>query len=267
MTYEEIIYEKEDHLAIITLNRPEKYNAFTSQMLSEWEHALITANEDDDVWVIMLTGAGKAFCSGGDVSHLSSTAGEKETPLFAKRDHFRTSVHKIPRAVDQLVKPYIAAVNGHAVGAGMDMANMADIRICSEKAKMTMGYINMGIVPGDGGAFYLPRIVGTAKAYEMIWLGEPVTAQQAKETGLVTHVFPAEDFHDHAVEYCRKFTKKPAIAMQLSKRAVKKGLETNNLDVTLEYLEWYMLLCRSTEDAKEGPRAFMEKRAPRFKGR
>jgi len=268
MKYEEIIYEVDDHLAIITLNRPENFNSFTPEMLTEWEDALLAANKDDDVWVVMLTGAGRTFSSGGDVSRLEKSAiGGKEAPLFTQRDHFRESVHRIPRAVEKLVKPYIAAVNGHAVGAGMDMANMADIRICSEKAKWIMGYINMGVLPGDGGAFYLPRIIGTANTYEMIWLGEPVDAAKAKEIGLVSHVFPAENFREHAITYCKKFTKKPALAVQLAKRAVKRGLETNNLDVALEYMEWYMLLCRSTEDAKEGPRAFLEKRKPRFKGR
>ena len=269
MKYEEIIYEVDDHLAIITLNRPEKFNAFTGEMLSEWNHALNRANEDDDVWVIMITGAGRAFCAGADVTRLASGRGgsEEPAPLFTQRDHMRKSVHPIPRTVETLVKPYIAAINGHAVGAGMDMANMADIRICSDKAKLIMGYIKMGLVPGDGGAFYLPRIVGTAKAYEMIWLGEPVESKEAKEIGLVNHIFPAENFHEHATEYCRKFTQKPAIAMQLAKRAVKRGLETNNLDVALEYVEWYMLLCGSTEDAKEGPRAFLEKRDPQFKGK
>ncbi len=266
MKYEEIIYEVYENLAIITLNRPEKYNAFTRKMLAEWTHAILKANEDDDVWVVMVIGAGNGFCAGADVKALKSMSGEEE-PLFTRRNHMREAVHTVPRAVDQLLKPYIAAVHGPAMGAGMDMANMADIRICSEKARFGMSYVNMGIVPGDGGAFYLPRIVGLAKAYELIWLGENINAQQAKEIGLVSHVFPAEKFRYHAIEYCKKFTKKPAITMHLAKRAVKKGLETNSLEVTLEYLEWFMLLCRSTEDAKEGPKAWLEKRAPEFKGR
>lgn len=266
MKYEEITYEADEHLAIITLNRPEKYNAFTRKMLAEWSHAILKAKDDDDIWVVMVIGAGNSFCAGADVKALKDLS-QKEAPLFTRRNHLREGVHTVPRAVDQLLKPYIAAVHGPAVGAGMDMANMADIRICSEKAKFQMSYINMGIVPGDGGAFYLPRIVGLAKAYELIWLGESIDAQQAKEIGLVSHIFPAENFREHAVKYCKKFTKKPAIAIHLAKRAVKKGLETNSLDVTLEYLEWFMLLCRSTEDAKEGPRAWFEKRAPVFKGR
>ena len=266
MVYNEIMYEIDDHLAIITLNRPEKSNALTERMIAEWNHALSTSNANDDVWVIMLIGTGKTFCAGADLSLLEAV-GKEEKPLFAKRDHMRKVVHTIARSVDQLVKPYIAAVNGPAIGAGMDMANMADIRICSEKAKFAMYYVNMGTVPGDGGAFYLPRIVGLAKAYELIWLGETIDALQAKETGLVSHVFPAEDFRDHSIKYCKKFTKKPAIALQLGKRAVKRGLETNSLNVTLEYLEWYMLLCGSTEDAKEGPKAWREKRKPQFLGR
>jgi len=264
--YSEIIFETENHLAIITLNQPSKYNAFDLAMLEEWEDALLRAKADDDVWVIMLTGMGKSFCSGVDMSLLVNGLKEDQS-LADMRDFMRQTVHRIARTVNQLDKPYIAAVNGPAVGAGMDMANMADIRICSDKAKFVMGYVNMGIVPGNGGAYYLPRIVGLSRAYEMIWSGETVAAQTAKEIGLVNHILPFENFRASAIDYCNTFINKPPIALQLSKRAIKRGLETNSLDVTLEYSEWYLLITSQTEDAKEGPRAWLEKREPRFKGR
>ena len=266
MNYEEIIYEVDNRVATITLNRPESLNAFTDQMLTEWTDALLRAQADDEVWVIMVTGAGRGFCSGGNVKGFVYGDGDSRPPLFTQRNHMRHGVHRVPRAVSQLDKPYIAAVNGPAAGAGMDMASMADIRIASDKARFVMSYINMGLVTGDGGAYFLPRIVGLGKAYELIWGGEPFGAEEALQMGYVNHVVPHEEFAGYARSYAEKFARKPPIATQLIKRAVRKGLHSD-LDSTLDYLEWAMLICRSTEDSQEGPRAWREKRAPEFTGR
>ena len=266
MSYEEIIYEVEDRVATITLNRPENLNAFTEVMLREWVDALQRAQQDDEVWAVMVTGAGRGYCSGGNVKGFAAAADQEAPPLHTRRNHMRHGVHRVPRAVAQLDKPYIAAVNGAAAGAGMDMASMADIRIASDKAKFVMSYVNMGLVSGDGGAYYLPRIVGIAKAYELMWGGEPFDAQEALRIGYVNHVVPHEEFASFVKAYVGKFANKPPVAVQLIKRAVRKGLSTD-LDTTLDYLEWAMLICRSTEDSKEGPRAWREKRPPVFTGR
>ena len=148
----------------------------------------------------------------------------------------------------------------------MDMASMADIRIASDKAKFVMSYVNMGLVTGDGGAYYLPRIVGMAKAYELMWGGEPFGADEALQMGYVNHVVPQDDFAQFTQDFAKKFASKPPVATQLIKRAVRKGLESD-LDSTLDYLEWAMLIARSTEDSKEGPRAWREKRPPVFTGK
>ena len=266
MTYEEIIYTVENRVATITLNRPESLNAFSDLMLTEWTDALLRAQADAEVWVIMVTGAGRGFCSGGNVKGFVYSPNEAPPPLHEQRNHMRHGVHRVPRAVSQLDKPYIAAVNGPAAGAGMDMASMADIRIASDKAKFVMSYINMGLVTGDGGAYFLPRIVGLAKAYELIWGGEPFDAHEALQMGYVNHIVPHEEFAQFARTYAEKFARKPPIATQLIKRAVRKGLQSD-LDSTLDYLEWAMLICRSTEDSQEGPRAWREKRPPVFTGR
>jgi 2-(1,2-epoxy-1,2-dihydrophenyl)acetyl-CoA isomerase len=266
MRYQEILYEVEDHVATITLNRPETLNAFTNVMLEEWTDALQRSQRDDEVWVVVVTGAGRGFSSGGNVKGFASNADQEAPPLHAQRDRMRYGVHQVPRMVAQLDKPYIAAVNGPAAGAGMDMASMADIRIASDRAKFVMSYVNMGLVTGDGGAFFLPRIVGLAKAYELMWGGEPFDAQEALNIGYVSHVVPQEEFPQFAKEFAGKFAKKPPVAVQLIKKAVRKGL-TTDLDSTLDYLEWAMLICRSTEDAKEGPRAWRDKRPAVFTGR
>jgi len=266
MDYKEILYEVDHRVATITLNRPETLNAFTDVMLDEWTDALERAQQDDNVWVVVVTGAGRGFCSGGNVKGFAYAADREAPPLHAQRHHMRDGVHRVPRAVTRLEKPYIAAVNGPAAGAGMDMASMADIRIASERAKFVMSYVNMGLVTGDGGAYFLPRIVGVSRAYELMWGGEPFDAQEALRLGYVNHVVPHEQFAQFVQEYAGKFASKPPVAVQLIKNAVRKGL-TTDLDTTLDYLEWAMLICRSTEDAKEGPRAWREKRPPVFTGR
>ena len=169
MDFEQILYEKSDGIATITLNRPERMNAFTDVMLREWAHALEDARTDREVRVVILTGAGRGFCAGADLKGqmLGEGAGAPAPsgpPSAAdRRNWLRDGVHAVPRAVQLLDKPYIAAVNGSAVGAGMDMASMADIRIVSESAKFAMSYVKVGLVPGDGGCFLLPRIVSRTR--------------------------------------------------------------------------------------------------------
>jgi 2-(1,2-epoxy-1,2-dihydrophenyl)acetyl-CoA isomerase len=265
MSYREILYTVENHVATITLNRPETLNAFTEVMIAEWTEALGQAQRDEQVWVVVVTGAGRGFCSGGNVKGFAQRAEQTFPPVYTQRDHMRYGVHQVPRAVAQLDKPYIAAVNGPAAGAGMDMASMADIRIASDKARFVMSYVNMGLVTGDGGAYFLPRIVGLSKAYELMWSGETIDAQEALRIGYVNHVVPHEQFPQFIKEYAGRFASKPPVAVQLIKRAVRKGL-TTDLDNTLDYLEWAMLICRSTDDSREGPRAWREQRPPVFTG-
>ena len=169
MDFEQIIYDKAGGIATITLNRPERMNAFTAVMIDEWYRALWDAHTDQDVRVVIVTGAGdRGFCAGADVMGgglLRGLQNEKRSPI-ENRNFLRDGVQRIPRLVALMDKPYIAAVNGAAVGAGMDMASMCDMRFASENARFGMTYVRMGIIPGDGGAFYLPRIVGTARALD-----------------------------------------------------------------------------------------------------
>ncbi len=265
--YEHILYDVADGIATITLNRPERLNAFDNLMLSEWRDAIERSDADREVRVIILTGAGRGFCSGMDVAH--ETAGEgvlqSEESVAERRHSLRNSVHHIPRALVQLEKPYIAAVNGAAVGAGMDMASMADIRFASERARFGMGYVRMGLIPGDGGAWTLPRIVGRAKALELIWSGELVDAQEALRIGYVSEVCPPEELLDRTREFAQKIARGPATAIQLAKKLVYRSANLT-FDEHLDFAQMAMTLAQSTEDAKEGPLAFTEKREPNFKG-
>ena len=199
MDFEQIIYDKSDGIATITLNRPERMNAFTAKMIDEWYRALWDAHTDADVRVVIVTGAGdRGFCAGADVGRGGPLGGlqDKTRAPVENRNFLRDGVQRIPRLVGLMEKPYIAAVNGAAVGAGMDMASMCDIRFASENARFGMTYVRMGIIPGDGGAYYLPRIVGTARALDLIWTGRVIDAKEALAMGYVSAVVPAAELAD-----------------------------------------------------------------------
>ncbi|HXG41502.1 MAG TPA: enoyl-CoA hydratase-related protein [Dehalococcoidia bacterium] len=268
MQFEQVIYEKrDDGVAVITLNRPERLNAFTRQMIDEWYAALQDAHLDANVRVVVVTGAGRAFCAGADVG--SGAAGalmDRSRDLVENRNFLRDSIQRIPRLLAQMDKPYIAAVNGVAVGAGMDMASLADIRFASSTARFGMTYVRMGIIPGDGGCWLLPRIVGMAKALELIWTGEIIDAEEALRIGYVSKVLPPEELMPYTLEFAQKLARGPAVAIQLSKRLAYRGQFTD-LDEALEAAQAAMIIAQMTEDAREGPRAFLEKREPQFKGR
>ena len=268
MDFEQILYDKSDGIATITLNRPERMNAFTGQMLAEWALALTDARDDDDVRAVVVTGAGRGFCTGMDVRETQAGQGlwDPQASLAQRRHFLRDTVHRVPRTLATLDKPYIGAINGPAVGAGMDMASMCDIRIAADTARFSMAYVRMGLIPGDGGCYFLPRIVGLAKALELIWTGEIIDAQEALRIGYVSEVVPADQLMDHSRQFAMRLAKGPAAAIQLGKRLVYRSLETN-MSHALELAESAMLVCQTTEDAREGPRAWAEKREPQFKGR
>lgn len=270
MELEEILYEVgEDGVAVITLNRPEKMNSFTNRMINEWAWAIGQAREDDAVRAVIVTGAGgRAFCAGMDVQQEAAGAGvlRSESGPAASRNSLRYGVHQVPRALMLLDKPYIAAVNGAAVGAGMDMASMADIRFAADTARFGMSYVKVGLIPGDAGAYFLPRLVGIARALELIWTGDLFNAQQALEWGYVSRVVPADKLMEETRAFAARLAEGPSVAVQLAKRLLYRSLDTD-LDHALDLAQSAMVIAQSTEDAREGPRAFVEKRQPKFQGR
>ena len=273
MAYGSILYEVSDQVATITLNRPERMNSFGDTLIADWGDAIRSAQDDDDVRVVIVTGAGRAFCAGADLK----AAAERTSSQYGnvldsrpgpgqRRNSLRYSVHRVPQALEYLDKPYIAAVNGAAVGAGMDMCSMTDIRIASDQARFGMSYVNVGLIPGDGGAWLLPRLVGLQKALELIWSGEIFDAQAALDMGYVSRVVPHDDLMTETHAYAAKLAAGPPIAMQMAKRLVYRGM-TQGFMEGLESAQAAMTIVQSTEDSAEGPRAFAEKRAPRFQGR
>jgi len=260
MAYQDIIYTVEDYIATITLNRPESLNAFTDTMINEWVDAIEMAKTDPNVRVLVVTGAGRGFCSGMDVR--GAAARGEAPPLYARRNYMRLGVHRVPRVLENLDKPYIASINGPAAGAGMDMASMADIRIMSDKARVGMTYVRMGLLPGDAGCYFLPRIVGIAKALELIWSGKMIDAEEALRIGYVSKVVPHDELPAATKELCLQFTQAP-VATQFAKRLVWRGIDMYR-NINLEMAEMAMVINSTTPDTREGPRAWVEKREPKW---
>jgi len=260
MKYKDIIYTVEDYIGTITLNRPDTLNAFTDTMINEWVDAIEAAKVDPKVRVLVVTGAGRGFCSGMNVR--GAAAGGGEIPAYARRNYMRLGVHKVPRALETLDKPYIASINGAAAGAGMDMASMADIRIMSDTAKVGMTYVRMGILPGDAGCYFLPRIVGISKALELIWSGRMVNAEEALQIGYVTKIVPHDQLAVATKELCSQFTQAP-VATQFAKRLLWRGIDLFR-NINLEMAEMAMVINSTSPDTKEGPSAWVEKREPNW---
>ncbi|MEX2237899.1 MAG: enoyl-CoA hydratase-related protein [Dehalococcoidia bacterium] len=267
MDYDEILFDVDSGVATITLNRPERMNAFTSVMLGEWADAIRRCQADADIRAVVVTGAGRGFCAGGDMKDAAEGRGivGSEGSPAGRRNSLRDSVHHVPRALLQLDRPYIGAINGAAVGAGMDMASMCDLRFAAETAKFAMSYVKVGLIPGDAGCYFLPRILGVARALELIWTGETFDAAQAHAWGYVNRVYPAESLLEETQGFARRLAEGPAVAIQLAKRLTYRSMEVG-LDAALDLAQSAMFVAQSTEDAKEGPKAFVERRPPQFKG-
>ena len=256
-----VLYSKEVHVAVITLNRPEAKNAFSAEMIALWTECLEQARTDGDVRVLVLTGAGDTFCSGGDIREM---AGGGLTSWTMKRFLWE-GVHRILLTMEDLDKPVIAAINGAAMGAGLDMALMCDLRICAGRVRLAESYILMGLVPGDGGAFLLPRTIGLPKAMELLLTGDALSAEEALAIGLVNRVVPGGELMDATMVLAKKIASKPPQAVRMMKRAVYQGV-TSSLRTHLDYISSQVSLLSETADHREAATAFLEKRKPVFTG-
>lgn len=264
MAYEALLYDVSDHVATITLSRPERLNALSPQMREELHDAITTSNDNDHVRVIVITGAGRGFCSGGDVKAMNerneSGAGTAlEEAMVPARDAAVLAMR------DSRV-PIIAAVNGAAAGAGMNIALACDIRIAADNAKFGQTFTRRGLHPDWGGTYFLPRLVGMAKACELIFTGKMIDAAEALRLGIVTEVTRLEDLMPTVRALAAEIAAGPPIAIRLARRAMYRNADSN-LREALEYETFAQNLCRETEDSKEGVRAFVEKREPKFSGR
>jgi enoyl-CoA hydratase/carnithine racemase len=257
-----VLYETEGHTAIITLNRPQAKNAFSQEMLTLWRQFLEEAKADDNVRVIILTGKGDIFCSGGDIRDMA----DGKLRSWDMKRFLWEGVHRIVLTLEDLDKPIIAAINGAAMGAGLDMALMCDLRVCSDQAKLAESYIMLGVVPGDGGAYFLPRLVGIAKGLELLLTGDVLSAKEALAIGLVNRVVPQDELMKETMSLAGKISSKPPLAVRMMKRAVYQA-QTSSLRSHLDYISSQVALLSETQDHQEAAKAFLEKRKPRFVGK
>ncbi len=259
---ESVLYGKHERIGIITLNRPGKLNAFAGQMRQELAAVVRHAAEDEDVRVIVITGAGRAFCAGADIKYMRELFENRDRKGFGDLVEAGRDVVTTIRGV---AKPVIASVNGAAAGGGANMALACDIRIASDQASIGQTFSRIGLHPDWGGTYFLPRIVGQAKALELIFSARMVDAQEALELGLFNRVVPLADLERVTLDYAAELAAKPPIALALAKKAIYQS-DHVSLDLALDNELEHQLKCFQTEDAREGLYAFLEKRSPNFKG-
>ena len=259
--YETILWEVADHVALLTLNRPERLNAVDNAMRQELEDVMRRAEADHDIWTIIVTGAGRGFCSGADLKARAEAEKRGESAahpsLFEPRYYYAI-------AFSETNKPVIAAINGVTRGAGCNMAWAADFRIASERANFGVNFVERGLM-GETSAYYLPRLVGHAVAAEICLLGEPFDAAQAKAWGLVNAVVPHEKLIDEAMALARKINAKAPLAVRATKMALRRAY-AYDAEQFLDLQNVMNTKLRTTSDTKEAMRAFLEKRAPQFRG-
>jgi enoyl-CoA hydratase/carnithine racemase len=246
-----------------TMNQPATRNALTGNTaVDEIVAACAAVAADRSIRALILTGAGPVFSSGGNVKDMARFA-EPGIDADAIRNEYRHGIQRIPKALWHLDVPVIAAVNGPAVGAGLDLACMCDLRIASETATFAESFVRVGIVPGDGGAWLLPRAVGAAKAAEMAFTGDPIDAAEALACGLVSKVVPAAELADAARALAARIARNPGGVLRMTKRLLREGVH-NTLESVLETSASYQALAHLSADHHEAVRAFIEKRAPKF---
>ncbi len=262
MKYETIRFERDDTsgVSVITLNRPEQLNALSEEMLDELSHLMECVAKEADLAALVITGGDKCFAAGADIKQVSRLESPADAHEFVSR------AHRVMNDIEKIEKPVIAAVNGIAFGGGCELALACDIRLASESALFALPEIKIGVMPGGGGTQRLPRLIGSGRAKEMLFSGDPIDAQEAYRIGLVNRVFPAASLMEEAIKMAKKFAGRPRVALKTIKAAANAGMSMD-LSSALAYEARCFELLFSTEDLKEGLGAFMEKRKPQFKGR
>lgn len=258
-----LVYEQDGPVVTLRMDRPEQRNPLTgNSAVPEFLAAIDRIQQDNSVRCVIITGNGPSFCAGGDVREMQRQAAPEMSEMQI-REYYQQGIQRLPPALFNLEVPVIAAVNGHAIGAGLDLACMCDIRIASEKAKFAESFVKLGIIPGDGGAWLLPRVVGLSRAAELAFTGDTIDAQQALAWNLVSRVVPHEELMHAVRELASRIVINPAHALRLTKRLMREGIH-GRLDSVLALSSVFQAVSHKTADHREAVSAFLEKRAPRF---
>ena len=260
MTLEQVLLDRDDGVGTLTLNRPDKLNAFAGRMRQEIAEGLDELEKDDTVRVIVITGAGRGFCAGGDVTYMSELVERRDVESMAA---LVDAGRHVVMTIRSSRKPVIASVNGVAAGGGANLALACDLRIASEHASLGQTFNRIGLHPDWGGTYFLPRLVGPAKALELIWLADMIDARECERLGLFNKVVPHASLGDATRGWAQTLARKPSLAIGLAKRAVYDSLD-RSLPQMLDYELEAQLRCFESGDASEGIRAFTEKRAAQF---
>lgn len=271
MAGELVRYEVADRVATLTLDQPEQRNPLNDPMIQAVLGTLEIFKADDTAHVMIVTGEGKAFCAGGDLKMMQGwlddiDAGKTKFDPIVQREWYRQGIQRIPLAFRRMDKPIIAAINGAAIGAGNDLALMCDIRIASDRARFAESFCRVGLAPGDGGAWLLTRAVGIEKACELIFTGDIIDAAEALRIGLVGRVVPHEELMSSARELAGRIARMPLQAHRMAKQAIWRAAD-QTIEESLEFMALMQAMLHGTADHREGVRAFMEKREPKFEGR
>lgn len=257
-----VIWEQENGVGTVTLNRPDRLNALDERTIEEFDHLVERVWNDPEIRCLLFTGAGRGFCSGADVKNWGTESDNEQTP----EDDWVLKMHRLMTRLYRLPKPVIAAVNGVAVGAGFDLALVADLRIASASARFGMVYVNVGFCPDAGGSYLLPRLIGPTRAAELIYTGKIIDAPYANSLGLLNAMVEPGDLMSVAKEWAERLANGPTVAIGLAKENIRQNLHLSFEDA-LRNERRAGEICGRTEDHREGLKAVMEKRTPNFQGR
>lgn len=262
----EVLISINHHIATVTLNRPEARNAYSSAMIRDLVSGLDELELNPKVRVVILTGAGRAFSAGGDLKLMRDKEGMFAGEALELRSRYMQEIHQVPRRLARFSKPLIAAINGPAIGAGLDLSLMCDLRIAAESARFGSTFVKVGLIPGDGGAYYLTRAIGLAKSLELTLTGRVIDAKEAERLGIVSRVVADEMLLDQAMDLASEIAENAPLAVQLTKAAAYQSLNLAP-ESALQLAASFQGIAQNTSDHLEGVNAILEKRSPCFVGR